>query len=105
MRSFMLILVLFVVVQAGSLERKQAELDSLKLELEYSRKLAHYDSSAQSKVFIDSIKVVTAQNQLAEDVRDSMEPNKGWVWFTVCIGLSATAMTIITLADNANATE
>jgi len=74
-------------------------LDSLKQELEYSRKVAQYDSSYQTKVFIDSVKVFTVQNQLADEIQDSMEPNHGWVWFTVCIGLSATILTIISIAE------
>lgn len=105
MRTLFLILALGFAVQAGSLERKRAELDSLKLELEYSRRMVEHDSTYASKVFEDSIKVAVVQGQYANDIEDSMEPNRGWVWFTVCIGLTATVMSIVTIADNANATE
>jgi len=91
--------IVFVCFSSG-VERARSKLDSLTLELEYSRRVAHYDSTHNSKVFEDSIKVEVAKEKLADEIEDSMEPNHGWVWFTVCIGVSATVMSIITLADS-----
>lgn len=105
MRTIILVLSLFVSIQAGGVERKRAELDSLKREWEYSRRMAQTDSSYAVKAFEDSIRVQVAEEDFADEIEDSMEPNHGWVWFTACIGVTATVMSIIMIADNANSTQ
>ena len=98
MRVVLFILLCFIHVTAGGLERERSELDSLILELEYSRRVLEYDPSYAIKVYEDSLRVEVAREQFADEVEDSMEPNKGWLIMTVSIGITAMGLFIISLA-------
>ena len=99
MKTFMCVLILVSAVCAGSVERHRAEVESLQKQLEHSRIVFRQDSTYATKVFEDSIRVEIAKAQLADEIEESMEPNGGGVWFTICIGVSATILSIIAITQ------
>ena len=98
MKTIFILLIMFMAVQARSLEEQQALIDSLNQEIQYNKAVLAYDSSVAPKISIDSVRVVVASEKLKEMVRDEDDHHYWWVWVVGFVTLGVTVMGTMSLS-------